>query len=230
MHFSGDRPDVDQGTTGQYNTWGYQELFAMDFALAAVNADTQLLPDLSLVAKYHDSETASSATLSATLDAINDQAIAVIGEDTSALSIAMQNLLRLFHIPQIGFSATSAAMSNKNLYDYFLRVVPPDSFQARAMLTTLRALGVRYAGVIAVNDVYGQPSYEVLTNDAPSFNISVSNGILYDPLQFSRNIDGYITKLYQSGVPVVIAFRTFVRSPVTTLSWEQCGMRTLPSS
>ena len=52
--------------------------------------------------------------------------LAVIGPSGSAVAITVQNLLQLFDTPQIGFSATSAALSNKKMYSTFLRVVPSD--------------------------------------------------------------------------------------------------------
>ena len=52
--------------------------------------------------------------------------LAVIGPSGSAVAITVQNLLQLFDTPQIGFSATSAALSNKKMYNTFLRVVPSD--------------------------------------------------------------------------------------------------------
>jgi len=46
----------------------------------------------------------------------------------------VQNLLSLFNIPQIGYSATSKDLSDKSLYRYFMRVVPSDKLQARALV------------------------------------------------------------------------------------------------
>ena len=65
----------------------------------------------------------------------NEDPIAgLIGPGSSSVTIQIQNLLSLFHIPQIGYSATSKDLSDKALYKYFLRVVPSDKLQARALL------------------------------------------------------------------------------------------------
>ena len=58
----------------------------------------------------------------------------LIGPGSSTVTIQVQNLLSLFNIPQIGYSATSKDLSEKSLYEYFLRVVPSDKLQARALL------------------------------------------------------------------------------------------------
>lgn len=69
-------------------------------------------------------------------DEVNqDKPIAgLIGPGSSTVSIQIQNLLSLFHIPQIGYSATSKDLSDKSLYKYFMRVVPSDMLQAKALL------------------------------------------------------------------------------------------------
>lgn len=57
----------------------------------------------------------------------------LIGPAASSVSIQVQNLLQLFKIPQIGYSATSMDLSKKEEYGYFLRVVPPDNLQAQVL-------------------------------------------------------------------------------------------------
>ena len=58
----------------------------------------------------------------------------LIGPGSSSVTIQVQNLLSLFTIPQIGYSSTSKDLSIKSLYEYFLRVVPSDKLQARALV------------------------------------------------------------------------------------------------
>ena len=59
--------------------------------------------------------------------------IAVIGPAGSSVSINVQNLLQLFNIPQLGYSATSRDLSDKKMFKTFVRVVPSDYLQVRAM-------------------------------------------------------------------------------------------------
>ena len=57
--------------------------------------------------------------------------LSVIGPGGSTVSINVQNLLQLFDIPQLGYSATSIDLSDKQMYKTFLRVVPSDYLQVR---------------------------------------------------------------------------------------------------
>ena len=69
----------------------------------------------------------------------HDKPIAgLIGPGSSTVTIQVQNLLALFNIPQIGYSATSKDLSDKARYRYFLRVVPSDSLQAQALADLVR--------------------------------------------------------------------------------------------
>ncbi|KAM7536530.1 hypothetical protein Aperf_G00000087319 [Anoplocephala perfoliata] len=54
---------------------------------------------------------------------------ALIGPGTSEMSKQVQQVLQIFSIPQIGYSATAADLSNKADYQYFLRVAPSDALQ-----------------------------------------------------------------------------------------------------
>lgn len=60
--------------------------------------------------------------------------LAVIGPGGSSVAINVQNLLQLFDIPQIGYSATSRDLSDKKMFKTFVRVVPSDYLQVRAIV------------------------------------------------------------------------------------------------
>ena len=54
---------------------------------------------------------------------------AVLGLGNSEIALMTANLLSLFHIPNLGIWATSDELSDKNIYGYFVRLLPPDRFQ-----------------------------------------------------------------------------------------------------
>jgi hypothetical protein len=114
---------------------GYQYMEAMLFAINEINADPDLLPNITLGAHIYD--TCRSKTIAA--DAakrfiktslekdINIQLAGVIGALSSGVSETIANFLRVFEIPQISYASTSIILSNKDIYSYFLRVVAPPS-------------------------------------------------------------------------------------------------------
>jgi hypothetical protein len=74
--------------------------------------------------------------------------VGVVGPASSAVTIQVQNLLQLFSIPQVGYSATSRTLSEKNYYKYFLRVVPSDKLQARVMVDLLKSYNWTYISIV----------------------------------------------------------------------------------
>ncbi|XP_032365380.1 metabotropic glutamate receptor 1-like [Etheostoma spectabile] len=72
----------------------------------------------------------------------------VIGPGSSSVAIQVQNLLQLFNIPQIAYSATSIDLSDKTLFKYFLRVVPSDTLQARALLDIVKRYNWTYVSAV----------------------------------------------------------------------------------
>ncbi|CAL8325405.1 unnamed protein product [Merluccius merluccius] len=63
-------------------------------------------------------------------------------------------------IPQISYASTAPELSDDRRYDFFSRVVPPDSFQAQAMVDIIRSLGWSYVSTIASEGSYGEKGVE----------------------------------------------------------------------
>ncbi|KAL2082240.1 hypothetical protein ACEWY4_022058 [Coilia grayii] len=83
----------------------------------------------------------------------------VIGPGSSSVAIQVQNLLQLFNIPQIAYSATSIDLSDKSLFKYFLRVVPSDVLQARAMLDIVKRYNWTYVSAVHTEDIAAAMSW-----------------------------------------------------------------------
>lgn len=113
--------------------------------------------------------------------------VGVIGPGSSAVSIQVQNLLQLFHIPQIGYSATSRDLSDKNRFGYFLRVVPPDELQAMAMLQIVQRYNWTYVSAVSTEGSYGESGLQVFREYADREGICLakeysilSNGVEHE--------------------------------------------------
>uniref|UniRef100_A0A8C2VXM0 Glutamate metabotropic receptor 6 n=2 Tax=Chinchilla lanigera TaxID=34839 RepID=A0A8C2VXM0_CHILA len=89
-----------------------------------------------------------------------ERVVAVVGASASSVSIMVANVLRLFAIPQISYASTAPELSDATRYDFFSRVVPPDSYQAQAMVDIVRALGWNYVSTLASEGNYGESGVE----------------------------------------------------------------------
>ncbi|XP_037673399.1 metabotropic glutamate receptor 6 [Choloepus didactylus] len=166
---------------------GVHRLEAMLYALDRVNADPALLPGVRLGARLLDTCSRDTYALEQALSFVQallrgrddgDQAgrcpgggpplpaappervVAVVGASASSVSIMVANVLRLFAIPQISYASTAPELSDSTRYDFFSRVVPPDSYQAQAMVDIVRALGWNYVSTLASEGNYGESGVE----------------------------------------------------------------------
>ncbi|XP_022106753.1 metabotropic glutamate receptor 1-like [Acanthaster planci] len=90
--------------------------------------------------------------------------VGIIGTANSATSLAAAKATNLYDVPMISYSATSDELSDKNRFPYFLRSVPPDRFQAQAIMDILVHYKWIYVGLIYSLDTYGiLGTQEVLT-------------------------------------------------------------------
>lgn len=157
--------------------YGIQRVEAMFHTLDRINSDPNLLPNITLGCEIRDSCWHSSVALEQSIEFIRDSLISirdesdgtrwciegapssqppptkkpivgVIGPGSSSVAIQVQNLLQLFNIPQIAYSATSIDLSDKTLFKYFLRVVPSDTLQARALVDIVKRYNWTYVSAV----------------------------------------------------------------------------------
>ncbi|KAL3097119.1 hypothetical protein niasHS_002835 [Heterodera schachtii] len=88
--------------------------------------------------------------------------VAIVGPAKSSTTIAVQNLLQVFRIPQIGYSATTTDLSDKEQFGYYLRVVPSDAWQAMAINQLLMHFNWTYIAVVYSAGNYGEKGFEAM--------------------------------------------------------------------
>ncbi|XP_061169188.1 metabotropic glutamate receptor 5-like [Saccostrea echinata] len=165
--------------------------------LEEINNDQTLLPNITLGYDIRDSCWYSPICLEQSIDFIKDSIasldksqsknttgrcktenrkpiVGLIGPGTSQNSIQVQNLLQIFKLPQIGYSATSMELSDKNLYKYFMRVVPSDMFQAQALLDIVLQFNWTYISTVHTDGNYGQRGIESFTKLAEEAGVCIA--------------------------------------------------------
>uniref|UniRef100_A0A671TD61 Metabotropic glutamate receptor 6-like n=1 Tax=Sinocyclocheilus anshuiensis TaxID=1608454 RepID=A0A671TD61_9TELE len=158
---------------------GIHRMEAMMYALDQINSDPDLLPNITLGARILDTCSRDTYALEQSLTFVQaliqkdnsdvrcsngeppiipkpERVVGVIGASASSVSIMVANVLRLFVIPQISYASTAPELSDNNRYDFFSRVMPPDSFQAQAMVDIVKAMGWNYVSTLASEGNYGE--------------------------------------------------------------------------
>ncbi|KAJ8265451.1 hypothetical protein COCON_G00145500 [Conger conger] len=58
--------------------------------------------------------------------------------------------------PQVSYASTAPELSDNTRYDFFSRVVPPDTYQAQAMVDIVKAMRWNYVSTVASEGNYGE--------------------------------------------------------------------------
>ncbi|XP_076754284.1 metabotropic glutamate receptor 6 [Xylocopa sonorina] len=103
-----------------------------------------------------------------------DRVVAVLGAQSSSVTIQVASVLALFPVPQISYMATSPFLSSKTRFPQFFRTVPSDVNQARAMLEVLRRFQWSYVSVVYTDSEYGDHGYETLISLAGEYSVCFS--------------------------------------------------------
>jgi len=106
--------------------------------------------------------------------------VGLIGASTSSVSAPIATVSSAQKVPQISFSATSAALSNKASYPFFLRTLPPDSKQASALFNWLLTFEVQQATVIYSRETYGEALWAKMQEERHGSSVQISGKSIRD--------------------------------------------------
>ncbi|XP_028656246.1 metabotropic glutamate receptor 5b isoform X1 [Erpetoichthys calabaricus] len=201
--------------------YGIQRVEAMLHTLDRINSDSRILPNITLGCEIRDSCWHSAVALEQSIEFIRDSLVSseeeeglmrcneegntqlrtkkpivgVIGPGSSSVAIQVQNLLQLFNIPQIAYSATSMDLSDKTLYKYFMRVVPSDAQQARAMVDIVKRYNWTYVSAIHTEGNYGESGMEAFKDMAAKDGICIAHSYKIYSNAGEQSFDKLLRKL-----------------------------------
>lgn len=178
---------------------GVQRLEAMLFAIDKINRDPNLLRNIKLGAILLDTCSSDTYALNQSLEFIRasintveasafecrDQSTprskydwkhitGVVGGSYSEVSLQVANLLRLFKIPQVSYASTGTSLSDKSRYDFFARTVPPDTYQALALVDLVQIFNWSYVSLVTSEGQYGDSGMNAFVREAKKRNICIA--------------------------------------------------------
>ncbi|XP_043929457.1 extracellular calcium-sensing receptor-like [Protopterus annectens] len=145
-------------------------LLGMVFTIEEIHGNLRLLPNITLGFHIFDTCTSIAGALESTMRLLTGQkttvpnyccdpfssAVTVIGDAYSLMSIPMAKLLGLYRHPQISYSASVMALSDKSQFPSFLRTVPSDLYQSIALAYLVLHFGWTWVGILVDSTDYGQ--------------------------------------------------------------------------
>ncbi|XP_074496726.1 extracellular calcium-sensing receptor-like [Sebastes fasciatus] len=204
------------------NFRGFQFTQAMLFAIEEINNSTDILPGISLGYKIYDACSSIARGVRVALALANGNEVAsapseapctrlaqvqaIMGETSSSPCMAIATVIGPFHIPMISHFATCACLSDKTKYPSFLRTIPSDYYQSRALAQLVKHFGWTWVGAIRTNDDYGNNGMATFTEAAHQLGICLEYSVPFFRTDPPDKILQIIDIIKASTAKVIVAF------------------------
>ncbi|XP_066227897.1 G-protein coupled receptor family C group 6 member A isoform X2 [Saccopteryx leptura] len=99
---------------------------------------------------------------------------AVIGAGYSEISMAVSRILNLQLMPQVSYESTAEILSDKIRFPSFLRTVPSDFYQTKAMAHLIQKSGWNWIGIITTDDDYGRQALNTFVVQTVANNVCIA--------------------------------------------------------
>ncbi|NXE29943.1 TS1R1 protein, partial [Ardeotis kori] len=132
------------------------------------------------------------------------QAVAVIGPDSTQLALTTAAILGIFLVPEISYEASSEMLSRKWLYPSFLRTIPSDRQQVKAIFLLLQQFRWTWVALLGSDSAYGRHGLDSLYRLLTATDVCVAyRGII--PAS-SPELHSLVRILTDSRVNVTVVF------------------------
>ncbi|KAM4694705.1 G-protein coupled receptor family C group 6 member A [Discoglossus pictus] len=208
---------------------GFLQMLAMVHAIEMINNST-FLSGIKLGYEIYDTCSEPTLAMSATMKFLSTFNLSediltfkcnytdyipkvkvIIGGSYSEVSISVSRLLNTQLIPMVSHSSSAEILSDKLRFPAFLRTIPNDGYQTRAMAKLIHRSGWNWIGLIAMDDDYGRSAIQSFGAQSMTINVCISFSKLI-PAHLSDNtlqsqIDETIkTIMRETRVNVIVAF------------------------
>uniref|UniRef100_A0A4W4GMW8 G-protein coupled receptors family 3 profile domain-containing protein n=1 Tax=Electrophorus electricus TaxID=8005 RepID=A0A4W4GMW8_ELEEL len=199
---------------------GFQFSQSLIFAIEEINNSSSLLPGVSLGYKIYDtcSSTATGVRMAMALMNGNENSVleepctkpaqvqAIIGETFSSVSMGVAVSIGPFSIPLISHFSTCECLSDKRKYPSFLRTIPSDYHQSRALAEMVRHFGWTWVGAIRRDDDYGNSGMAAFTKVAEQLGICLEYSLPFFKTYSQGKVMRIIEQIKSSTSRVIVGF------------------------
>ncbi|KAM5165133.1 extracellular calcium-sensing receptor-like [Mantella aurantiaca] len=210
------RNDPEKLQCSGFSVADFQAVQTMIFTVEEINKSNTLLPNMTLGYKIYDAcYTHFQATRAAVLLAtgFGDNHLTcdkfplvpvIVGGCWSTQSIAVTRVAGLFSIPVISYFSTCACLSNKHEYPTFLRTIPSDLFQSRALAQLVQNFKWTWIGLIVEDNDYGQNAGSIFKDEATKLGLCVAFHEIIPAVVTPSKISQSVRKILIHKVKVVL--------------------------
>uniref|UniRef100_A0A4W6D6V5 G-protein coupled receptors family 3 profile domain-containing protein n=1 Tax=Lates calcarifer TaxID=8187 RepID=A0A4W6D6V5_LATCA len=164
----------------------------MTFAIKEINQRSDLLPHLKLGYHIRDScddiPVALRALLSFNSSNLGCAAVyrtvspVIIGDASSGISMALLRSLGSFRIPLVSYFASCSCLSDQREFPTFMRTMPSDAFQIRALARLVSYFGWTWVGVIGVESDYARFAIQLFLQESVQYGVCALLNVIQVPL------------------------------------------------
>ncbi|NXX27364.1 TS1R1 protein, partial [Nicator chloris] len=159
------------------------------------------------------------------------QAVAIIGPDSSRLALTTAAVLSLFLVPEISYEASTESLSLKRLYPSFLRTIPSDRQQVKAIFLLLQHFGWSWVVLLGSDNTYGRAGLDALQELLTASNMCVayrgtipansdaSNPELHNLVRILTDVKVNVTVVFSNRRSVLPFFEVVVQRNITGMVW-----------
>ncbi|KAI4875128.1 hypothetical protein NFI96_025532, partial [Prochilodus magdalenae] len=220
-------PAQDKRCSG-FDLRAFRWVQTMVFAIEEINRDPALLPGVKLGYRILDSCDHVHTSLQSALSLVNGSSAppmeesvasslhclskapvpAVIGLASSTPTRAVAHILGPFEIPLISYFATCTCLTDKRVYPSFLRTVPSDVFQVRALVQLMAHFGWRWVATIGTDEDYSRYGIQAFTEQLEEWGGCVAFHRTLPKVPTEAQISAIADALEASTARVVVVFAT----------------------
>ncbi|XP_058244050.1 extracellular calcium-sensing receptor-like [Hemibagrus wyckioides] len=198
----------------------FQYTQSLIFAIEEINNSSSLLPGVTLGYKIYDTCSSSAMGVKMAMTLINGnentvadqvctkpaQVQAIIGEAYSSVSTAIANSIGPFNMPIISHYSTCECLSDKKKYPSFLRTVPSDYHQSRALAEMVKHFGWTWVGAIRRDDDYGNTGMATFTKVAEQLGICLEYSLPFFRTYSKERVLRIVEQIKSSTSRVIVGF------------------------
>ncbi|OCT59489.1 hypothetical protein XELAEV_18000911mg [Xenopus laevis] len=221
----------------------YESMRALIFAVEEINADSEILPNITLGYQVYDTcftlRKAAEGTLSVlsggkgitpNYHCLKEAPLAgIIGDSWTTTSILMAQILGLYRYPQISYFATNPILSERNLFPSFFRTIPSDEFQMRGLAQLISHFGWTWVGFLVTDNDYGQYGLQMVKQELINGGACVAfseNILTGKPNRNAPHLAHIVKKstakvvvMITADIDFVIVIEEMLRQNVTGITW-----------
>ncbi|NXS32704.1 TS1R1 protein, partial [Pomatostomus ruficeps] len=159
------------------------------------------------------------------------QAVAVIGPDSTRLALTTAAVLSLFLVPEISYEASMETLSLKRLYPSFLRTIPSDRQQVKAIFFLLQHFGWTWVVLLGSDNTYGRAGLDALHELLTTSNVCVayrgtipansdaSNPELHNLVRILTDVRVNVTVVFSNRGSAIPFFKVVIQKNITGMVW-----------